>query len=61
MQSPAIASNAAGETLHPSEAARFHGRYPARVRRIQERVEDERALLALALASFQNELAAKAA
>ncbi|MCP5116196.1 MAG: hypothetical protein GY953_35665 [bacterium] len=49
---------------HPSsksEAARFLGRYPARARRIQARVEDERSLLTLALATFQTELAAAAA
>ncbi len=53
--------NPSRETPYPhsdeSEAARFLGRYPARVRRIQTRVEDERALLTLALATFQAELA----
>ncbi len=65
MESPVNTPDATRETLHPhtngSEVARFLGRYPARVRRIQERVEDERTLLTLALATFQTELAAAAA
>ncbi len=69
MASPVIAPDADRETPRTrhtdrpnvSEPARFHRRYPARVQRIQARIEDERALLGLALATFQAELAAMAA
>ncbi len=61
MHNPATVANTNLETSHPFEATRFLGRYPAQVQRIQERVEGERTLLTLALATFQAELAAKAA
>ncbi len=66
MTSPATVSNAQRQSLcpHPGtdpSANRFHGRYPARLQQIHDRVEGERTLLSLALTAFQAELAAKAA
>ena len=65
MESSVIAANSSHPMSHPHagglETARFLGRYPARVKRIQARVEDERALLTLAVATFQAEIAAVAA
>ncbi len=43
------------------KATCFRGRNPTRTDRIRARIEDDRSLLALALATFQAELTAKAA
>ncbi len=49
------------QATHATEATFFLGRYPARVRRIQARVDADRARLNLALALFRAELVAQAA
>ncbi len=63
MESPTTASHAASETsyLLPAAPPSFRGRNPARADRIRARIEDDRSLLALALATFQAELTAIAA
>ncbi len=66
MESPVVTSHVHRQApcphpaVEPFEASRFRGRYPAQVRRVQQRVEGERALLTLALETFQAELVAAA-
>ncbi len=69
MQSPAITASVNHETLQPlhlgapswSGAAHSHRRRTAQAQRIQAQLDDDRGLLALALASFHAELVAEAA